>query len=532
MRRVVCVFVSALLLVAPVSADDGTPSLRGTVKQWVGAVDGDARMQAAFGVLMHKPAAADLVAALDEAFAPPKDAPKGELVLWSDTTSEGQQHSIYAFAPDSYDPAKPMPLLIWLHGAVSRGPDGGGQGSLRRMGETANEKGFLLLCPSGRPGALWWDPAGNGIIRNAIKEMGRRYNVDRDRIAIGGFSDGGTACYHLLVSDPSPYACFLALAGHPMVARMFGGPTHVPNLASRPVFATHGAKDRLYPTARMQPLVEALTEAGARIDWRDLPEGEHDWESGVNPVVEDALAYWHEHPRKRAPKEISWQTSLPEHYGRYEWIEIETIDESAAKTDAFEPSVLPLPPIPPPPPRLGIRLDQEFEGPGLRIEEVQADTPAQAAGMQDGDVVLEVEGVAFETFRDVLKLRGVLQKLTAEERDGTFVVLRGEDRLEIKTRPRSLAADARKPGPGHGKPLARVVAVAVGNRITVGTVNVARLKLHLESGLVDLSKPVVVVVNGKERFSGTVKPDVAYMLTEAYRLGHAPRTRAALTIRP
>ena len=58
-----------------------------------------------------------------------------------------------------------------------------------------------------------------------------------------------------------------------------------------------------------------------------------------------------------------------------------------------------------------------------------------------------LDGLEFETPRDVLKLRAALEKMTAEDRDGTFIVLRDGERLEFKTRPRSLAADVRKPGP-------------------------------------------------------------------------------------
>lgn len=520
-----------VLLCAPASADDASERGPAAVKKWVAAVDADARMQAALEVLSWKPSGDALASDLDAAFAPPKDAPTGQQVMWADSTAEGTQHSIYARAPSTYDATKPMPLLIWLHGAVSRGPDGGGQSGMRLWSETAEEKGFLLLCPSGRPGAVWWDPAGNLIIRNALKEMGRRYHIDRSNIAIGGFSDGGTACYHLLVSDPTPYGCFLALAGHPMVARIFGSPTHVLNLKARPMYATHGGKDGLYPTERMKPLVDALLKQGARIDWKDLPDAEHDW-NAVRPLTDELLAYWAKHKRPPAPKEVKWQTALPASYGRFEWVEIETVDEAAPRTDAFEPSLEALPEIPAPRPRLGIRLDLEFAGPGLRIQEVQAETPAADAGMKNGDVVLEVDGATIETAGDLLKLREALQKMTAEERDGVFVVLRGEERLEIKTRPRSLASDVQKPGPGHGKPLGAIVAVAVGNRIEVGTVNVSKFKLHLEPGVVDFTKPLVVIVNGKERFNGSVHADPAYMLTEAHRLGHTPRTRAVLTLTP
>jgi hypothetical protein len=52
-----------------------------------------------------------------------------------------------------------------------------------------------------------------------------------------------------------------------------------------------------------------------------------------------------------------------------------------------------------------------------------------------------------------------------------------------------------------------------GNRIEITSENVRRLRLHLHPRLVDFGKPVVVVANGKQVFSGTVTPDLGLMLT-------------------
>ena len=526
-----------LLLVGLVSAahaeDAKTSTLLDDVSAWARAATDDERGVPALQIVARAPKAEDLVAALNQAMAPNADSPKGEVVTWKHTRPDGTEHSIFAQAPSSYDPARPLPLLVWLHGAVSRGPDGGGQSGLRLWSEVADEQGFLLLCPSGRPGAVWWDPAGRSLLRAALVEMGRRYAVDRQRIAIGGFSDGGSACYHLLVADPTPYCCFFALSGHPLVARMFGGPTHTANLAARPVFATHGSEDTLYPTARMQPLVEALQAKGARIDWQNLEGKGHNWDA-VRPLTEALLTYWRKHTRgTAAPAEVAWQTALPEAYGRLEWIEIEAVDPKAPRTDAFDVEVVPMPPLPPPRPRLGITLDTGFEGPGVRVRSVQDDTPAKEAGLQEGDVILAVDGSPLASAEDLPTLRDALQKMAADKRDGVFRVKRGDDELDVKTRPRSLASDARRLGPGHDKPLGKVVAVAVGgNRFEVGTVNVSHLRLHLDASLIDFEKPVVVVLNGQERHNAKVLPDTAYMLTEAHRLGHAPATRAALSLFP
>jgi hypothetical protein len=54
------------------------------------------------------------------------------------------------------------------------------------------------------------------------------------------------------------------------------------------------------------------------------------------------------------------------------------------------------------------------------------------------------------------------------------------------------------------------------NTIKIQSVNVLELFLFLNDGLVDLSKPVIVTVNGKERFNRAVPRDLRYMLDNRY----------------
>jgi hypothetical protein len=61
-------------------------------------------------------------------------------------------------------------------------------------------------------------------------------------------------------------------------------------------------------------------------------------------------------------------------------------------------------------------------------------------------------------------------------------------------------------------PTPQVHAVVRGNTIEVRTDGVARLRIYLDEGLVDLSKEVVALVNGREAFRGLVRPSTADLL--------------------
>jgi aminopeptidase YwaD len=66
--------------------------------------------------------------------------------------------------------------------------------------------------------------------------------------------------------------------------------------------------------------------------------------------------------------------------------------------------------------RLGVLIDEEFKGPGLRVQTVNPDTVAQKAGMKDGDVVLKLAGRELQTRDD-------LRRALEEPAEGTSFVI-------------------------------------------------------------------------------------------------------------
>ena len=242
------------------------------------------------------------------------------------------------------------------------------------------------------------------------------------------------------------------------------------------------------------------------------------------------------HARDPAPKRVDWETTVPANDGRRAWVEVLTVDASAPGAPDVPSQPLPNPEVKPRP-RLGIQMDTEYDGEGLRIEAVQPETPAAEAGFQPGDVIVKAGGTDLPAgLRDgLLALRAYLDKLG--ESEGEFAVKRGEESLTLKLKPRVLASDVQGPPPaelGYGKPSGRVIAeVKDGNRIEVKTRGVSALRLHLARPLVDPTKELVVVLNGKEAYKGVPKGDAAYLLDQALRgLPGDPLYEANLTLKP
>ena len=86
--------------------------------------------------------------------------------------------------------------------------------------------------------------------------MKRTYNVDENRVALAGVSDGGTGAYYIAMRDTTPYASFLPLNGFIMVLPSVDRGRSFPNnLRNKPFFVVNGGKDPLYPTRVVEPYV-------------------------------------------------------------------------------------------------------------------------------------------------------------------------------------------------------------------------------------------------------------------------------------
>jgi predicted esterase len=182
--------------------------------------------------------------------------------------------------PPASASAQAVPVVVTLHGA-----GGDAESGLGLLRPWADERGLLLLAPASR--GPTWDAIRDGygpdvaLIDRALETVFTSFSVDARRVAIMGFSDGGS------------YALGLGLANGGLCRRIVAfspgfvppGPTH-----GRPlVFVSHGVADEVLPIGQTsRKIVPELRDDGYDVTYREF-RGAHTVPSEVAQSAVDWL---------------------------------------------------------------------------------------------------------------------------------------------------------------------------------------------------------------------------------------------------
>ena len=109
----------------------------------------------------------------------------------------GLKRTYLLHVPRGLDSTRPVPLVISLHGAALRT---GWQRRIDGWTQLADRHGFLVVYPAGRSGGpRHWNMDARDVqfIVDLIEHLGKQYPIDRSRIYLSGFSNGGNFAYVL-----------------------------------------------------------------------------------------------------------------------------------------------------------------------------------------------------------------------------------------------------------------------------------------------------------------------------------------------
>ncbi|MEH2377132.1 MAG: PHB depolymerase family esterase [Nostoc sp.] len=192
---------------------------------------------------------------------------------------QGKLRTYYFYTPKSYNPDRPMPLVLVFHG-----DDGNGRSisNVTRFNELAEQKGFIVVYPDGIDQK--WSLRGNVqgrvddvlFVSALIDHLQQQINIDSHKVYATGFSRGGILTQALACKLPNKIAGFASVAG------------------SLPV--------RLKPNCQPKTSVSILMLNGTN-DRDVLYEGNDHTQRGALVSISDMVNFWRSHDQCTSSKE-------------------------------------------------------------------------------------------------------------------------------------------------------------------------------------------------------------------------------------
>lgn len=217
------------------------------------------------------------------------------------------KHQFHMYVPTSYNPSKPMGVMVWLHGGGSW--DSTEIDHLAKYDmdnemvtgrsypriETDNSN-YILVAPIAPFGPViptplhasrWNVPNADQYIMDVITELSTRYNIDYNRIVLAGFSMGGIGAYHMALRLNDRLASVMASAGSWKIASWDG-------LKNMPMYIISGVNDAHFDSTGCRPhytpieyarLAHSMLWKSAQIHALNEYPGQHPWD-------ESGYLYW------------------------------------------------------------------------------------------------------------------------------------------------------------------------------------------------------------------------------------------------
>jgi dienelactone hydrolase len=120
----------------------------------------------------------------------------GRVVRGYYSSIDGSPQPYVLEIPESWDPSKPSPLYVWLHGRGDKTTDLHFIDQRMRSPGTIKVEDALIVHPFGRH-CIGFKSAGEIDVLEVVEDVKRRYKIDPDRIVLMGFSMGGAGVWHL-----------------------------------------------------------------------------------------------------------------------------------------------------------------------------------------------------------------------------------------------------------------------------------------------------------------------------------------------
>lgn len=189
----------------------------------------------------------------------------GEAVVRS--SKDGTLQPVAVYVPQSYEPGKPAPLVVFLHGRPQSESQLLAPPYVAQIAETT---GAIVVAPWGR-GYYDFRRSAQDVY-DALDAARRVYTIDRRKEFLAGYSMGGFAVYEVAAVHPDEWSAVMSIAG-----ALLGSDAQrvVTTMPRTPFYVLTGSADDSIPTQYPTATAGFLRSAGLDVSFYSLPGGTH-----------------------------------------------------------------------------------------------------------------------------------------------------------------------------------------------------------------------------------------------------------------
>ncbi len=206
------------------------------------------------------------------------DAPEARIY----TAADGATMPYLLLKPESYDPQKQYPLVIFYHGAGERGDDNHIQwrNGIEVFQKPDNRQAHpcFVIAPQCPREKQWVNVPWSGdahvqpeepsesmkLSLEIIKSVQKEFAIDADRLYVIGLSMGGFATWDVITRYPDLFAVAVPVCGG-------GDEKTAAKIKDLPIWAFHGDMDKSVKTIRSRNMIEAIKQAGGHPQYTEYP---------------------------------------------------------------------------------------------------------------------------------------------------------------------------------------------------------------------------------------------------------------------
>ena len=242
----------------------------------------------------------------------------------------------YVQLPAGYDPAKPSPVLVVLHGAVQYNVGYGDASTSRYVYRATSDhipfysKNYITIYPMGTKTINWMTTeSGFDMVNRIVVYLKAFLNIDDYRVELLGHSNGATGVFTYLVKSPTLYAGFYGMDTQP---RVYIGGTFLQNAMTRHFYNFATDKDYHYPYAAVKT-IDSLAKSLGVTWYTQLNVGYPHWfpamKEAFTPMAKIFADMAHR-VRNPYPDSIYFETDNVK-YGASDWITVTQLDTLSKK---------------------------------------------------------------------------------------------------------------------------------------------------------------------------------------------------------